>query len=101
IAMYPIKLTHIYYELPEGRDDFGVLIFDKLEAFYPHHFEDSTETKKTPEHLFYEVKPGDSVSTISQQIYGTMSYKNEIMKNNDIKAGEVLPVGKILVLVDR
>ncbi|HZJ99560.1 MAG TPA: hypothetical protein VFC79_06120 [Tissierellaceae bacterium] len=46
IAMYPIKLTHIYYELPEGRDDFGVLIFDKLEAFYPHHFEDSTEAKK-------------------------------------------------------
>ena len=101
INVYPIKITHIYYELGQGRDDFGVLIFDKLEAFYPHHFEDSMEEKKTPEHLFYEVKPGDSVSTISQQIYGTMSYKNEIMKNNDIKAGEVLPVGKVLVLVDR
>lgn len=98
---YPIKITHIYYELPEGRDDFGVLIFDKLEAFYPHHFEDSLDQVKTPDHIFYEVKAGDSVSTISQEVYGTMSYKNEIMKNNDIKAGEVLPVGKILVLVDR
>jgi Tfp pilus assembly protein PilO len=101
INEYPIKITHIYYELPEGRDDFGVLIFDKIEAFYPHHFEDSMEDEKTPEYLFYEVTAGDSVSTISQEIYGTMSYKNEIMENNDIKAGEVLPVGKVLVLVDR
>ncbi|MDY0234541.1 MAG: hypothetical protein RBR71_00725 [Gudongella sp.] len=101
INLYPLKLTHIYYELAEGRDDFGVLIFDKLEAFYPHHFEDSMDEVKTPEHLFYEVKAGDSVSTISRDIYGTMTYKNEIMENNDINAGEVLPVGKILVLVDR
>ena len=101
IGEYPIKITHIYYELPEGRDDFGVLIFDKLEAFYPHHFEDSIEEKKTPEHIFYEVKAGDSVSTISKEIYGTMTYKNEIMEKNDIRPGEVLPVGKILVLVDR
>lgn len=47
------------------------------------------------------LKAGDSVSTISKEIYGTMTYKNEIMEKNDIRPGEVLPVGKILVLVDR
>jgi hypothetical protein len=34
-------------------------------------------------------------------MYGTEKYKNEIMANNEIKAGDVLTVGKILVLVKR
>jgi len=102
VAEYPIKITHIYYEMDKGRDDFGVLVFDKLEAIYPHHVDSAYEgTEKEPENLFYEVKPGDSVSTISRDIYGTMEYKNEIMENNDIQPGDVLPVGKILVLVKR
>ena len=35
LDLYPLKLTHIYFELPFGRDDIGVLIIDKLQAFYP------------------------------------------------------------------
>ncbi|WP_422487182.1 LysM peptidoglycan-binding domain-containing protein [Gudongella sp. DL1XJH-153] len=102
VAEYPIKITHIYYEMAKGRDDFGVLVFDKLEAIYPHHVDYSYEgTDKEADKIFYEVKPGDSVSTISRDIYGTLEYKNEIMRNNDISAGDVLPVGKILVLVKR
>jgi len=102
VAEYPIKITHIYYEMAEGRDDFGVLVFDKLEAIYPHHVETAYEgTANEPDTIFYEVKPGESVSTISREVYGTMEYKNEIMENNDIQPGDVLPVGKILVLVKR
>jgi nucleoid-associated protein YgaU len=88
--------------MAEGRDDFGVLVFDKLEAIYPHHVETAYEgTANEPDTIFYEVKPGESVSTISREVYGTMEYKNEIMENNDIQPGDVLPVGKILVLVKR
>ncbi|MCR3956715.1 MAG: LysM peptidoglycan-binding domain-containing protein [Gudongella sp.] len=102
VAEYPIKITHIYYEMAEGRDDFGVLVFDKLEAIYPHHVDSAYEgTDKEPDRIFYEVQPGDTVSTISRDVYGTLLYKNEIMKNNDIRTGDVLPVGKILVLVKR
>ena len=102
VAEYPIKITHIYYEMDKGRDDFGVLVFDKLEAIYPHHVETAYEgTANEPDTIFYEVKPGESVSTISRDVYGTMEYKNEIMRNNGIQAGDVLPVGKILVLVKR
>lgn len=102
VAEYPIKITHIYYEMAEGRDDFGVLVFDKLEVIYPHHVDSAYEgTASEPDTIFYEVKPGESVSTISREVYGTMEYKNEIMRNNGIQAGDVLPVGKILVLVKR
>lgn len=102
VAEYPIKITHIYYEMDKGRDDFGVLVFDKLEAIYPHHVDSAYEgTEKEPDRIFYEVQPGDTVSTISRDVYGTLLYKNEIMKNNDIRTGDVLPVGKILVLVKR
>jgi type IV pilus assembly protein PilO len=101
VSLYPLKITHIYYEMDKGRDDFGVLIFDKLEAIYPHHVEAESPKSNEPENLFYEVQPGDSVSTISRDVYGTMEYKNEIMENNGMGPGDVLPVGKILVLVKR
>ena len=35
LDLYPLKLTHIYFEMPFNRDDIGVLIIDKLQAFYP------------------------------------------------------------------
>lgn len=102
VAEYPLKITHIYYEMDKGRDDFGVLVFDKLEAIYPHHTEAAYEgTKKEADKIFHEVKIGESVSTISKDYYGTMLYKNEIMKNNGLKSGDVLHVGKILVLEKR
>jgi type IV pilus assembly protein PilO len=99
LDLYPLKLTHIYFELPFGRDDIGVLIIDKLQAFYPVN-EDSKGNNQ-PIYDFYVVKPGDTVTDISRQIYGTVAYKNEIMANNSLSAGDMLTVGKILVLVRR
>ena len=34
LSLYPLKLTHLYFELPYNRDDFGVFLIDKLEAYY-------------------------------------------------------------------
>lgn len=99
LTLYPLALTHIYYELPYNRDDFGVFLIDKLEAFYPVN-EDST-ANNSPINDFYIVQPGDTVSSISRKIYGTLQYKNEIMTNNSLTSGDVLPVGKVLVLVRR
>lgn len=102
-SMYPLKITHIYYEMGKERDDFGVLIFDKLEAFFSNHTEEviQDEKIKASDFMFYEVQPGDTITGISRKTYGTEKYKNEIMANNEIKAGDVLTVGKILVLVKR
>lgn len=102
-SIYPLKLTHIYYEMGKERDDFGVLIFDKLEAFYSNHTEYviADEKIKPSDYQFYEVQPGDTVTGISKKIYGTEKYKNEIMANNEIKPGDIITVGKILVLVKR
>lgn len=99
LKLYPLQLTHLYYELPFNRDDFGVLLLDKLEAFYPYNEDESVINKLTNE--FYVVQPGETISSISRKIYGTNKYKNEIMENNGIKAGDILPVGKVLVLVKR
>lgn len=99
LSLYPLKLTHLYFELPYNRDDIGVFLIDKLEAFYPVN-EDSTANDK-PINDFYVVQSGDTVSSISMKLYGTTAYSNEIMKNNSLTSGDTLPVGKVLVLVRR
>ena len=100
---YPIKITHIFYEMGKERDDFGVLIFDKLEVINGDHVEEplADEKIKLSDFFFYEVQTGDNITGISRKFYGTDKYKNEILTNNEIKAGDVLTVGKILVLVKR
>lgn len=99
LDLYPLQLTHLYFELPYNRDDFGVFLIDKLEAFYPVN-EDSTVNNK-PINDFYVVELGDTVTSISRKIYGTINYKNEIMTNNSLTAGDILTVGKVLVLTRR
>lgn len=99
LDLYPLQLTHLYFDLPYNRDDFGVFLIDKLEANYPVN--QDTVANNKPINDFYIVKAGDTVTSISQKIYGTISYKNEIMKNNSLTTRDVLPVGKVLVLVKR
>jgi type IV pilus assembly protein PilO len=99
LDLYPLKLTHIYFEMPFNRDDIGVFLIDKLQAFYPVN--QDSQGNNQPIYDFYVVKQGDSVTSISRQIYGTIDYKNEIMTNNSLTAGDILPVGKVLVLVRR
>jgi nucleoid-associated protein YgaU len=94
-----LKLTHIYFEMPYNRDDIGVFIIDKLQAFYPVN-QDSAANNQ-PIYDFYVVKPGDTIFDISRKIYGSVAYVNEIMNNNSLTAGDILPVGKVLVLVRR
>jgi type IV pilus assembly protein PilO len=99
LSMYPINITSIYYEVPKNTDDFGVILFDKLEVFYPHHYE--SEGVEVSEYFFYKVVSGDTVVDISRRFYGTTDYKNEIMENNNISSGEILAPGRILVLKKR
>jgi len=99
LDLYPLTLTHIYFEMPFNRDDIGVFLIDKLQAFYPVN-EDS-QGNNQPIYDFYVVKPGDSVTSISRKIYGTINYRDEILTNNSLTSGDVLPVGKVLVLVRR
>lgn len=94
--LYPLKIDKIFYELPYEREDFGVLLFDKLEAFYS----DNGDTSGA-QNQFYIVKAGENITEISRKIYGTPAYKNEIMELNGIKPGDILPVGKILVIKSR
>lgn len=97
LNLYPLRLDKLYYELPFNRDDFGILLIDKMEAFYRLN-EESTTSNNQESYLFYVVEYGDSVTSISESIYGSNRYKNEIMELNEIKPGDVLPVGKVLVL---
>ncbi len=99
LDLYPLKLTHIYFEMPFNRDDIGVFLIDKLQAYYPVS-QDSAGNNQ-PIYDFYVVKSGDSITDISRKIYGTINYVNEIMTNNSLTAGDILPVGKVLVLVRR
>ena len=99
LNLYPLKLTHLYFELPYDRDDFGVFLIDKLEAFYPTS--EDKAANDAPANFFYKVEPGDTVTSISRKVYGTIDYKNEIMKNNSLTSGDGLTVGRVLVLIRR
>ncbi|MDR7870023.1 MAG: LysM domain-containing protein [Tissierellaceae bacterium] len=96
LKLYPLTLERLYFEIPYGREDYGVLLMDRLEAYYPN----STGSEDTDRIVneYYVVQEGDTISDISRKVYGTLEYKNEIMQLNEIKPGEVLTVGKVLVL---
>ena len=99
LSLYPLRLDKLYYELPFNRDDFGILLIDKMEAFY--RLSEETIVGEQESYLFYVVESGDTVNGISESIYGTGQYKNEIMELNEIKPGDILTVGKVLVLKRR
>lgn len=88
ISIYPLDLVYIYYEGSHKGEDIGVLIFDKLEAM-----NDRNKGK-----AFYLVKDKDTLSSISIEIYGSDSYVEEIMQNNNLISEDDIYPGKILIL---
>ena len=93
LSLYPLQLDRIYLELSYNRDDYGVLLFDKLEANYS---KDSSRTKER--FTFYIVEKGDTLDKISIKNYGNIKKKNLIIKYNEINADKDIKEGKILVI---
>lgn len=102
VSLYPLELDKLYLELPKDRDDLGVILLDKLEAVYSRNFdEEGNNATLTSEYFYHLVEDGDTISNISMKYYGTGSYKDEILKLNDMKSEDVLRAGKILILRKR
>ena len=93
LSIYPLKLDKIYLELTYNRDDYGVLLFDKLEANYP---KDTNKVKES--FTFYIVEKGDTINKICLKNYGNLSKKSLVMKHNEIKSDGDLKAGRILVI---
>ncbi len=93
LSLYPLQLDKIYLELNYNREDYGVILFDKLEADYPRD-----ASKDIARFTFYIVEKGDDLNKISLINYGTISKKNLIMKYNEIKSDSDLKEGRILVI---
>lgn len=93
LSLYPLTLTHLYYEIPNNREEIGVLLFDKLEKMQEGHNEEM--------HDFYRVKEKDTLASISLKIYESDKYVNEIIKNNNLSSPYNLNPGKILLLKRR
>lgn len=93
LSLYPLKLDKIYLEISYNREDYGVLLFDKLEAYYP-----ANKNLDKSFYSFYIVEKGDTIEKISMKLFGNQDYRKKIMKINDIKQGDILNEGKILVL---
>ncbi len=93
LSLYPLQLDRIYIELNDNRDDYGVLLFDKLEAIYPRN-----STKTSEKFTLYIVEKEDTLDKISKKIYGTVNKKNLIMKYNEINSNKDIWEGKILVI---
>ena len=94
IRPIPISLyiDKIYLEVAYNREDYGVLLLDKLEANYPK----GNQSKE--DFTFYIVEKGDSLDKISLKFYGTTKKKDIIMKYNEINDDKDIREGKILVI---
>ena len=66
-----------------------------IEASYP-----SNEDKKeeTLSYIFYIVKPGDTLISISESFYGAKSQYKRLMKDNGLTESSILEAGKVLVI---
>lgn len=98
INIYPLKLDRVYMELGADRNDYGVLLFDRIEAAYPENCDNYFEDLES--YTFYVVKPGDTIMGISKSFHGTgsgLKYQN-LMKDNGLKENSVLETGRILVI---
>lgn len=98
ISIYPLKLGRIYLELGENRDDFGVLLFDRIEAKYSN---DEVKMENIPSYIFYVVKPGDTFSSISENFYGSQSQYKNILKDNGLNENSDITTGMVLVIRNR
>jgi LysM repeat protein/Tfp pilus assembly protein PilO len=96
IKLYPLKLDRIYLELASNRDDYGVILFDNIEAGYP--LKNNSEQEQGKSYTFYLVQYGDTLESISEKVYGTKSKYREIMKVNGLDKNSKLEVGQILVI---
>jgi type IV pilus assembly protein PilO len=101
ISLYPLKLEKIYLEIPKNREDYGVILIDKLQALYERNLDEDGKDVSIGNYTFHVVKEGDTIDKISNLYYGNTKYKNEILKLNELKASDELPIGKVLVLKKR
>lgn len=92
LSLYPLYIDKIYLEVAYNREDYGVLLLDKLEANYPK----GNQSKE--DFTFYIVEKGDSLDKISLKFYGTTKKKDIIMKHNEINDDKDIREGKILVI---
>lgn len=97
INIYPLKLDRIYFELGPNRDDYGVMLFDRIECSYSKEEKEENDNLSL-NYVFYVVKPGDTLMSISEKFYGTNSKYNKIMQDNGLKSDSDLETGKVLVI---
>lgn len=90
LKSYPLKLDKIFYQVPKAVEDFGVILMDKLEVCYPNNTYNSLND-------FYIVQTGDTIDKISEKIYGTKTYGDELIRLNDIYSEDMLYEGRVLV----
>ena len=95
INVYPLKLDRVYMELGSNRDDYGVLLFDRIEASYPS---EDDKKEEMASYVFYVVKPGDTLKSISESFYGSESQYKKLMKDNGLVENTILEAGKVLVI---
>lgn len=92
LSLYPLKLDKIYIELTNYRDDFGVLLFDRIEANYPKN---SNNLGRFFE--YHIVREGESLEDISIKYYGTASKKSLIKEYNELTSDDI-SIGRVLVI---
>lgn len=96
LNIYPLKLDRIYLELDVSRDEYGVILFDQIEASYGNSQE--VDSTKVENYSFHIVKPGDTLKSISKSYYNTESNYIKLAKENALNPNDELEPGTVLVI---
>lgn len=98
LSIYPLKLERLYIEIAKDRDDYGIFLIDKLQVLYDRNIDEDGNDSSIGDYSFHVINQGDTLDNISERYYGSKMYNEEIRKLNEINSGEILQVGKVLVL---
>ena len=97
-SLYPMEVELIIVDIDSTEHGKGTLLFDALEAFYVMRDIPTIEDNSIGNHKLYDVRVGDTLSSISKTFYNDTSHQDIIKKYNGINSNSDLKPGKIIII---
>jgi len=98
-SLYPMEIERIIVDIDSIDDGKGTLLFDALEAFYIIETP-VTDDNSIGNHILYDVRVGDTLSSISKAFYNDTLHQDDIKRYNGINSNSDLKPGKIIIIPD-
>ena len=97
-SLYPMEAELIMIDIDSAEHGKGTLLFDALEAFYIMEDIPFVDNDSIGNHKLYDVRVGDTLSSISKIFYSNTLHQDDIKKYNGIRSNSDLKPGKTIII---